>query len=67
MRRRKQLLKQYLRFKNHILYVEKTTLELRSQICMDACLIGQVDEIKRTLYLKYNQYLVKLRAKNKTY
>ena len=34
---------------------------------MDACLIGEVDEMKRTLYLKYNQYLVKLRAKNKTY
>ena len=46
-----------------MLYVEKTTLELRSQICMDACLIGQVDEIKRTLYLKYNRYLVELRSK----
>ncbi len=63
MRRRKQLLKQYLRFKNHISYVEKSTVELRSKICVEACLNGQVDETKRALYLKYNQYLVELRNK----
>ena len=63
MRRRKELLKQYLRFKNHILYVEKSTLDIRSQICMEACIEGLVDETKRTLYLKYNRYLVELRSK----
>lgn len=63
MRRRKKLLEQYLRFKKHKSYVEKSTLEMRSQICMEACEHGSVDKIKRELYLKYNNYLILLNSK----
>ena len=63
MRRRLELLKQYLRYKKHYAYVEARTLELRAKICSQACLYGTVDEITRTLYLKYNNRLIKLRNK----
>jgi len=57
MRRRKHILKQYLRYKEHIHYVQIRTLELRSKICQDACKYGRVDYLTRSLYLKYNNYL----------
>jgi len=57
MRRRKHILKEYLRYKKHIDYVQNRTLELRSRICKQACLYGNVDQHARKLYLKYNRYL----------
>jgi hypothetical protein len=60
MRRRKQLLKEYLRKKRHVLYVEKRVVELRGEICQQAVLYGTVDIGIRELYLKYNEYLVSL-------
>jgi hypothetical protein len=60
MRRRKQLLKEYLRKKRHVLYVEKRVVELRGEICQQAVLYGTVDISIRELYLKYNEYLVSL-------
>ena len=53
----------YLKYKQHVQYVTTRTLELRSKICSQACLYGTVDEITRTLYLKYNNRLIKLRDK----
>ncbi len=63
MRRRKQLLKDYLRRKRHVLYVEKRVVELRGDICQQAVLYGSVDTKTRDFYLKYNGYLVKLLTK----
>jgi len=57
MRRRKHILKEYLRYRKHIDYVQNRTLELRSKICKQACLYGNVDQHTRKLYLKYNRYL----------
>ena len=63
MRRRLHILKEYLRYKRHIAYVEKQTLELRNSICRQAVLYGNVDKITRTLFLKYNEYLKQLYKK----
>ena len=60
MRKRKQLLKDYLRKKRHVLYVEKRVVQLRGEICQQAVLYGTVDISIRELYLKYNEYLVSL-------
>ena len=57
MRKRKHILKEYLRYRKHIDYVQNRTLELRSKICKQACLYGNVDQLTRKLYLKYNRYL----------
>ncbi len=65
MRRRLHILKQYLRYKKHIAFVEQRTVALRSKICTHACLYGTVDQITRDLYLKYNDRLIKLYRKNK--
>jgi len=53
-------LKDYLRKKRHVLYVEKRVVELRGDICQQAVLYGTVDISIRELYLKYNKYLVEL-------
>ena len=66
MRRRLHMLKQYLRFKKHIAYVEHRTLQLRAKICNDACITGTVDNITRHLYLKYNNRLIELHKRYKT-
>ena len=39
---------------------EKRTLELRAKICNDAAMYGTINTITRELYLKYNNYLIKL-------
>ena len=57
MRRRLHILKEYLRRKKHIAYVEKRTLDLRNQICRQAVAFGNVDKTTRELFLKYNDYL----------
>lgn len=50
----------YLKYKQHVHFVTTRTLELRSDICSQACMYGTVDEITRTLYLKYNNRLIEL-------
>ena len=61
MRRRIHILKEYLKWKRHILYVESRVVELRGVICKQAVLYGTVDKTTRDLYLKYNDYLRLLR------
>jgi hypothetical protein len=57
MRKRKYILLEYLKYKRHINYVESRVVELRSSICRQAIMYGNVDKITRELYLKYNEYL----------
>ena len=54
-----------LRKIKHIRYVESYVTELRGKICSQACLYGSVDGKTRDLFLKYNDYLIKLRNENK--
>lgn len=49
----------YLRMKKHRSYLEKSVIEMRSKICRQACLTGNVDLIDRHLFLKYNNRLKK--------
>ena len=60
MRNYKDELKHYLKYKKHYNYVEKRVVELRAKICQDAILYGTIGTITRELYLKYNNYLIKL-------
>ncbi len=61
MRRRRHILKEYLRYKRHVNYVESRVVELRNQICQQAVMYGSVDNLTRDLFLKYNEYLKLLR------
>ena len=60
MRRYKDELKRYLRYRKHYNYVEARVVELRAKICFDAVNYGTIGTITRKLYLKYNNYLIKL-------
>ena len=60
MRNYRHELKQYLRYKKHYNYVESRVVELRNKICQDATKYGTIGTITRDLYLKYNNYLIKL-------
>ena len=61
MRRYKQELIKYLKYKKHYNYVEKRVVELRNKICNDAAMHGTIGVTTRKLYLKYNEYLRKLK------
>ena len=61
MRNYRHELIKYLKWKKHYAYVEKRTVELRSKICNDAATHGTIGIITRELYLKYNNYLIKLK------
>ncbi len=61
MRNYKHELKQYLRYKKHYNYVESRVVELRNKICKDATVYGTIGTRTRELYLKYNNYLLKLK------
>jgi len=61
MRRYKDELIKYLRYKKHESFVETRLMNLRNKICKQAVLYGDVDIITRKQYLKYNKYLLKLR------
>ena len=61
MRRRLHILREYLRYKRHVSYVESRVVELRNQICQQAVMYGSVDNLTRDLFLKYNEYLKLLR------
>ena len=52
-----------LRYKKHIIYVEKTVTDLYKQISEQAVKYGYVDQKARSRFLKYNEYLVKLKQK----
>ena len=60
MRNYKHELIKYLRYKKHYAFVEQRTVELRAKICRDATLHGTIGTVTRELYLKYNNYLIKL-------
>ena len=60
MRRYRDELIKYLRYKKHVSYVETRLMQLRNNICKQAVLYGDVDDITRKQYLKYNNYLLKL-------
>ena len=51
----------YLKYKKHVSYIETTLMQLRNKICKQAVLYGSVDSVTRQLYLKYNDYLKKIR------
>jgi hypothetical protein len=65
MRNYKNELIKYLKYKKHYAYVEKRTVELRAKICNDAAMHGTINTITRNLYLKYNNYLLKLKNGSK--
>ena len=61
MRRYKHELIKYLKYKKHYAYVESRVVELRAKICRDATMHGTIGVTTRELYLKYNNYLIKLK------
>ena len=61
MRSYKSVLNKYMRLKEHILYVESRVVELRRKICSQAVRYGNVSVKTRKQYLKYNEYLRKLK------
>ncbi len=61
---KKELIK-YVKYKKHYSYVESRTLELRTKICKDATMYGTISVTARELYLKYNNYLIKLKDERK--
>tara|TARA_Y100001938_G_C7914832_1_gene341432 strand:- start:404 stop:610 length:207 start_codon:yes stop_codon:yes gene_type:complete len=62
---KKNNLGSFLRRKKHIQYVESYVTQMRSRVCAQACLYGNIDESARDLYLKYNEYLKQLRNEYK--
>ena len=65
MRRYKHELIKYLKYKKHRNYVESRVVELRAKICKDATTHGTIGTITRELFLKYNNYLIKLKNGSK--
>ncbi len=57
MRRYKDELIKYLKYKKHISMIETRLMHLRNKICKQAILYGDVDKVTRQLYKKYNNYL----------
>jgi len=60
MRKRLHILKEYLRYKKHISYVETRVVDLRRKIAKEAIETGCADKQTRRLFLKYNEYLKNL-------
>ena len=65
MRNYKHELIKYLRYKKHVSVIETRLMHLRNKICKQAVLYGDVDNVIRKQYLKYNKYLLKLRNGSK--
>jgi len=61
MRNYRHELIQYLKYKKHVNYVESRVVQLRAKICKDATMYGTIGTVTRELFLKYNNYLIKLR------
>ena len=57
MRRYKYELQKYLKYKKHVYHIELRVVELRNQLCRQACINGDINKVTRELYLKYNRYL----------
>ena len=51
----------YVRKIQHIKYVENCVVEQRNRIMKSAIMYGKVDPVSRELFLKYNDYLIKLK------
>ena len=60
-----KMMRKLLRKIKHVRYVESYVTELRGKICSQACLYGSIDTKTRDLFLKYNDYLIKLHNENK--
>ncbi len=54
----------YIRRQQHVKYVESCAVEQRSKIIKSALMFGKVNDVDRVLFLKYSDYLVKLKSKN---
>ena len=65
MRKYKDDLKKYLKYRKHYNYIETRVVELRAKICYDAINYGTIGTNTRKLYLKYNNYLIKLNEKKR--
>ncbi len=50
-------IRKYIKYREHVKYVELRCNELRNNICRQATVYGTVDQTNRKLYIKYNQYL----------
>ena len=53
----------YIRKIQHIKYVEHSVVKQRDRIMRSAILYGKVDSVSRELFLKYNEYLIRLKQK----
>ena len=53
----------YIRRQQHVKYVESCAVEQRSKIIKSALMFGTVDSVHRELFLKYSEYLIKLKSK----
>ena len=52
----------FIRKHQHIKYVEASTVEQRGKVIKAALLYGKVPPVTRALFLKYNDYLNKLKG-----
>ena len=62
MRRKSKI--PYIRKQQHYKYVESRAVEQRGKIIKSAIMFGTVDSVHRELFLKYSEYLIKLKSKN---
>ncbi len=53
----------YIRKQQHYKYVESCAVEQRSKIIKSALMFGKVNNVDRELFLKYSDYLIKLKQK----
>ena len=53
----------YIRKQQHYKYVEQCAVEQRSKIIKSALMFGKVNNVDRELFLKYSDYLMKLKQK----
>ena len=61
MRRKSKI--PYIRKIQHIKYVEACVIKQRDRIMKSVVMYGNVDSVDRELFLKYNEYLIKLKQK----
>jgi len=61
MRKRSKI--PYIRKQQHYKYVESCAVEQRNEIMKSAIMYGKVDSVSRELFLKYSEYLIKLKQK----
>jgi hypothetical protein len=53
----------YIRKQQHYKYVESCAVEQRERIIKSAILFGKVDSVSRELFMKYSEYLIKIKQK----